>query len=217
MASSVSRRKKSPIKIGGKKAGWLRILGEELRRPRVGKPRESSKGKDPESSERPAEGNSCGLSADAGRCWRRRASRSADPGGGAALRRFPRPGEEAVCARLRSRGGNCTGTARSRCVWSSAASAATPLCTSHPLPPPPPSSPALCCRQPRQRESTVSASCLDGVTHPRREVIWMLPWTADTAAEEGAKSAGIDEEPNCPARRFFGGCLPPASWATGTI
>lgn len=96
-------------------------------------------------------------------------------GGGAERLRFRLLWGEAVCARLRRRSGNCTATARSRCVWSSVVSSAYPLCTSHPslllLPAPPP---LLLSASPVR--IYVCVSSLDEVTHPRREVIWRLPW-----------------------------------------
>lgn len=92
-------------------------------------------------------------------------------------------------ARRRRRGGDCTATARSCCVWGSVASSAPALCASHPAlllsAAPPPSA-----ARPRRWESTVSASCLDQVAQPRREVIRRLPWwVLPSGLREGAPSS----------------------------
>lgn len=148
--------------------------GRELRKYGVGELGERpARGKSP-SSKRLAEGNSCGLRADAGRYWRQRAGWGAGPGGRAAEVRAARGG--GVVRAAARRGGNCT--ARRAPAVSGAPSSSPPT---HSAPPTPLSSSSqlprpLLLAEPRQRGSTVRVSCWDEVTHPWREVIWMLPW-----------------------------------------
>lgn len=131
-----------------------------------------------QSSKSLAEGNSCGLSADeertkggdrAGTWW--------PPAAAAALSRCG-----SGCSGRRRRVSGCegeVGTAPPQRAPAVSGAPSSPQPTRSAPPTLPSSSsqlPRPGCSQPRQWGSTVCVSSLDEVTHPRREVIWRLPW-----------------------------------------